>query len=272
MPEGDTIHRAALTLHRILAGRRVTAFTSPVGAVDAAARRGGVVGSRIDAVEARGKHLLLRFSVGLVLHAHQRMHGSWHIYRAGSRWRRPGHEMRVRIDAGDVSAVCFASPVVELLTRAEIERHPILSSLGPDLLDGGFDAAAAAARLRRRGSTPVGVALLDQSALAGIGNVYKSEVLFLCGVDPFAPVAALDDAALDRVVEAARRQMGRNLAGGERRTTSPLAESPLWVYRRRGRPCRRCGTRIESRRQGEMGRTTYWCPRCQPSVTRPSPS
>lgn len=272
MPEGDTIHRAATTLHRVLAGRQVTAFESPLDDVDAAARRRGIVGSRVEAVEARGKHLLVTFSSGAVLHTHQRMHGSWHLYRAGSRWRRPGHEMRARIDAGDVTAVCFASPVVELLTPAEVARHPALSRLGPDLLAPDFDAAAAKRRLRARGSTAIGVALMDQSALAGIGNVYKSEVLFLCGVDPFAPVDALRDAALDFVLETAAIQMRRNLAGGERRTTSTLAESPLWVYRRAGRPCRRCGTRIATRRQGDEGRTTYWCPRCQPPITRSSPS
>jgi endonuclease-8 len=272
MPEGDTIPRVATTLHRVLAGRQVTAFESPLADVDYAARRRGIVGSHVEAVEARGKHLLVSFSSGAVLHTHQRMHGSWHLYRAGSRWRRPGHEMRVRIDAGDVSAVCFASPVVELLTSAEVARHPVLSRLGPDLLAPDFDAAAAKQRLLSRGSAPIGVALMDQSALAGIGNVYKSEILFLCAVDPFAPLAALDDTALDRVLGTAAVQMRRNLTGGQRRTTSPQAESPLWVYRRAGRPCRRCGTRIASRRQGDEGRTTYWCPQCQPPITRSSPS
>ena len=266
MPEGDTILRAARTLHRVLAGRTVTAFVSPLHRVEAAARRHALVGSRIEGVEARGKHLLLRFSRGVSLHTHQAMTGSWHLYRSGSRWRKPFHEMRARIDAGDVTAVCFLSPIVETLTAEEEARHPSLSTLGPDLLDDGFDEDEARLRLRRRVDAAIGVALMEQGALAGIGNVYKSEVLFLCGVDPFTLVASLDDATLDRLIRTARVQMSRNIGGGTRRTTSTLAEAPLWVYRRSGLPCRRCGTLVRQRRQGEAGRSTYWCSRCQPSL------
>jgi endonuclease-8 len=263
VPEGDTIWRAARTMHGVLAGRTVTALASPLVAVASGARRLRVVGSRIDAVEARGKHLLMRFSSGAVLHTHQGMHGTWHLYRAGSRWRKPSHLARATVTAGEAVAVCFASPTVELLSTAEAARHPALSRLGPDVVAGAFDAEAARFRLRARADVEIGAALLDQAALAGIGNVFKSEVLFLCGVDPATPVAVLDDAALDRVIETARVQMRRNLHGLPRRTTSALAEGRHWVYRRGGQPCRRCGTPVRRRLQGDAARSTYWCPSCQ---------
>jgi endonuclease-8 len=266
VPEGDTIHRSALTLHRVLAGRVVTAFTTPLSRVETAARRHGVVGSRIDGVDARGKHLLLRFSCGVALHTHHRMAGSWHLYRTGSRWRKPSHEMRARIDAGDVVAVCFLSPVVEILTPDDEVRHPSLANLGPDLLGQDFDVEKARTRLRRRGDAEIGVALMDQGALAGIGNVYKSEVLFLCRVDPFASVSSLDDAALERLIREASTQLVRNVGRGGRRTTSPLARDPLWVYGRQGLRCRRCAGVIVRRRQGQDARSTYWCPACQPPL------
>jgi endonuclease-8 len=264
MPEGDTILRAARTLHRVLAGRTVTAIASPLARVETAVRRHALVGSRVEQVEARGKHLILRFSCGVALHTHQRMTGSWHLYRAASRWRRPAHEMRVRLDAGDVTAVCFLSPVVELLTAEEERRHPALSSLGPDLLAARLDLDQARLRLRRRSDEEIGTALMDQGALAGIGNVYKSEVLYLCGVDPFASVASLGDTVLDELVRVASAQMARNLGPGSRHTTPTLSGGALWVYKREGLGCRRCGTSVRRRRQGDAGRSTYWCPRCQP--------
>jgi endonuclease VIII len=272
MPEGDTVHRLARTLDRVLSGRVVKAVTSPLAAVAAGAERHRAVGSRITLVEARGKHLLVHFSCGATLHSHQRMHGSWHLYRAGSRWRRPAHEMRASIDAGDVTAVCFLSPVVEILATRDLGTHPALRHLGPDLLAPECDEPEACRRLRSRGALEVGVALLDQTALAGIGNVYKSEVLFLTRVDPFAKVQDLDDACLARLVRTAAAQMRRNLGAGPRRTTSPLSPSPLFAYGRSGKACRRCGRAIETSRQGEQGRTTYFCASCQGVVRNPSPS
>src|SRR5262249_22392999 len=161
------------------------------------------VGSTVSAVEARGKHLLMRFSTGAVLHTHMRMHGSWHTYRLGTRWRKPAHAMRALVETGEVLAVCFDAPVIELLAPGEERAHAPLAELGPDLLSASFDAAAAMRRLRARGDREIAVALLDQTALAGIGNVYKSEVLFLCGVSPFRVVAELDDATLERLVATA---------------------------------------------------------------------
>jgi endonuclease VIII len=261
MPEGDTIWRAARALHAALAGRRVTAFTSSMPAVAAAARRFRVVGGNVGAVEARGKHLLVRFDSGAVLHTHQGMSGSWHLYRKGSRWRQPPHVARVVLEAGEVVAVCFRSPRVELLAAADAARHGALTRLGPDVLADSFDLAEARARLRADGAAEIGAALLDQSRVAGIGNVYKSEVLFLCGLSPFTRVADLDDGTIDRVLTTARRQMRRNLDVVSRSTRGLPGKH--WVYRRSRRPCLRCGTTVERRMQGDPPRSTYFCSRCQ---------
>jgi endonuclease-8 len=266
MPEGDTIFRAARTLDAVLAGRTVTGLRSPRAGIEGLAHRFKVVGSQVERVEARGKHLLMRFSGGAVLHTHMRMHGSWHTYRRQTRWRKPAHAMRVVVEAGDVIAVCFDAPVVELLGPGEAARHPALAGLGTDLLATDFDLARAVAALRARGAVEIGIALLDQRSLAGIGNVYKSEVLFLCGVNPFGPVAALDDATLASLVATAARELRRNTVRSGRRTTPGLSGPPLSVYRRAGEPCLRCGAAIERRLQGEQGRSTYWCPGCQPVV------
>jgi endonuclease-8 len=262
MPEGDTIWRTARALHAALGGRTVTAFSSPLPAVAAAARRFGLVGRSVERVEAKGKHLLVRFGGGAVLHTHQGMTGSWHLYRRGSRWRQAPHLARVMLEAGEVVAVCFRAPRVEILPAAEAARQGSLVRLGPDVMAEAFDATEARARLRAGGDVDIGAALLQQSRLAGIGNVYKSEVLFLCGLSPFAHVTALSDEVLDRVVATARRQMRGNRDAASRHTTR-LVSVKHWVYRRSGRPCLRCGTTIERRMQGDPPRSTYFCPGCQ---------
>jgi endonuclease-8 len=270
VPEGDTIWRAARALHAALSGRTVVAFASSLPAVAAAARRLRIVGSTVEAVEARGKHLLFRFSGGAVLHAHQGMHGSWRLRRRGS--APPPASARAVIETADVAAVCTLSPVVEVLSSAQAARHPALARLGPDLLGTGFDAGAARRRLRARGGLEIGVALLDQTALAGIGNVYKSETLFLCGVSPFTRVRDLDDAALDRLVARAGEMLRRNMGPGGPRRVPGLLPGRLWVYRRSGQPCRRCGATIRRAVQGEQARSTYYCTGCQPRpFTRSTP-
>lgn len=262
MPEGDTIWRTAQTLRAVLAGRTVTRFESPLPEVMSLAQRLGLEGQSVAAVEPRGKHLEVRFSSGAMLHTHQGMHGSWHTYRAGSSWRKSRRLARVLIETAEAVAVCFGAPVVELLPPGRI--HPALARLGPDILAPDFDAAEALRRLRERQDLAIGVALLDQTALAGIGNVYKSEVLFLSGVDPGTPVRSLPDDALLELVWSARRQMLRNLTTVGRRTRSDVAPSRLWVYGRAGKPCFRCGTTIRRTVQGEQARSTYLCPLCQP--------
>jgi len=264
MPEGDTIWRAAQTLHAALAGHVVTAFSSPIPRVAQAAERHRLVGSDVTRVEARGKHLLMHFSVGAVLRTHQRMTGSWHLYRTGSPWQKPADRARAVVRTAEVVAVCFSAPDVEILASSAAVTQSAIGRLGPDLLAEAFDASEALARLRARGDVEVGVALLDQMALAGIGNVYKSELLFMRGINPFDRVASLDDAALNGLLADAVRQMKRNLTTDRRRTTSGLAPTRFWVYNRARQPCWRCGTPITRRLQGPQARSTYWCPRCQP--------
>jgi endonuclease-8 len=193
-----------------------------------------------------------------------RMTGSWHLYRVGSRWRKPAGFARVIVEAGDVLAVCFSAPEVELLSADQVAGHEGLRRLGPDLLDPAFDAAEALARLRAADDLEIADALLDQSIMAGIGNVYRSEVLFLERVSPFAQVAALPDDTLQRLLQTARRELRRNVGMGRRRTTAGHQRQSLWVYDRAGRPCARCGTTIRRVAQGPHARSTYWCPACQP--------
>jgi endonuclease-8 len=230
-----------------------------------------IVGQRISAVEALGKNLLIRFDNGLEIRTHLRMNGSWHRYRPGERWRRPPARARLVIEVPGAVAVCFDAPVVELLEQRAEALHPSLGKLGPDLLSPDFDAAEALRRLRDPSRTTMAIseALLDQRALAGIGNIYKNEVLWLERVSPFFTVADLDDATLDRLIDTARQLLMANVdtrRGPERVTTAGDrgAPGPLYAYGRKGRPCRRCGTMIAVVRQGsDLPRSTYWCPTCQ---------
>ena len=273
MPEGDTLFRTAAGLRPYLVGRTVTAART--GGPGAVPQVGRIVGREITAVEALGKNLLIRFDNGLEIRTHLRMNGSWHRYRPGERWRRPPGRARLIIEVPGAVAVCFDAPVVELLEQRAETLHPSLGRLGPDLLSADFDATEAMRRLRapERATLDIAAALLDQRALAGIGNVYKSEVLWLERVSPFAPVADVDDETLTRLVATARRLLVANATatrGPERVTTAGDrgAPGPLHVYGRTGRPCRRCRTPIASRRQGfDPPRTTYWCPTCQASRT-----
>jgi len=266
VPEGDTLWRVANRLAPVLTGRRVTSLRLATPALLSEARRHRVEGSTIRGVEARGKHLLVRFSTGVALHTHLGMTGSWHLYRAGSRWQQPAHLARVVLEAEGVVAVCFVPRVVELVAHADEAAHPSLTALGPDVVSAEFDADAAVTRLQARGSAAIGAALLDQTALSGIGNIYKSEVLFLRGVDPFTPVAALDRTQLRRIVETAHKLMRRSVVAPVRQTAGGGTTGQYWVYRRSRRPCRRCATLIRAARQGTPSRTTYWCPRCQPAA------
>ncbi len=272
VPEGDTLFRTAAGLRPYLVGRPVVAARAQgPGPVPQVQR---VIGRRIDAVEAVGKNLLIRFDGGLELRTHLRMHGSWHRYRPGERWRRPPARARLVLEVDGSVAVCFDAPVVELFEQRTEHLHPSLSRLGPDLTavaTGPAQLDAARVRLRDpgRADQEIGVAILDQRALAGIGNVVKNEVLWIERVDPFRHVRDLDDATLDRLIATAHRVLRANAEarhGPERVTTSgdPGAPGPLYVYGRTGRPCRRCGRPISAVQQGsDLPRTTYWCANCQ---------
>jgi len=265
MPEGDTIFRTAEVLRAALVGRRVTtAKAQPGPALRRVPDLSRLVGSTVSSVESRGKHLLISFDSGFTLRTHLRMTGSWHRYRPGERWRRPMREASAILETAESVAVAFNTPQVELLTDTELRRSRPLNELGPDLLSQAFDLAESLRRMRDRSTAELGEALLDQRAVAGIGNVYKSEVAFLEGLDPWSTVAAFEDRQLEGALRAARRLLLANTRGGARVTTGSGARGEgLWVYGRAGRPCRRCGTLIRSRRQGELARLTFWCPRCQ---------
>lgn len=274
MPEGDTIFRTARTLHRALAGGVVTRFDTHVAGLAAVDRREPIAGRTIVGVTARGKHVLMHLTGGLVLRTHLRMHGSWHIYRPGERWRAPARDARIVIATHAWIAIAFSVTDAEWIAARALGAHARLASLGPDLLAASPDLDEARRRIRASGAAHVADALLAQQAVAGLGNVYKSEVLFLESVYPFAPLAAVSDEAIDRLLARGRQLLRLNVAESaivgpvrHRRTTTGRMNpgEPLWVYGRTGQRCRRCGARVQSR--GETGgRRTYWCPGCQPST------
>ena len=251
MPEGDTIFRTARTLDRALAGRTVTSFLSVFPALTRVDHDKPLRGRVIESVLPRGKHLLMSFSDGLVLRTHMRMHGSWHVYRPGERWMRPRHQMRIVIGTEAFEAVAFDVPVAEFMTTRDVERRPTLKDLGPDVMADAFDMDEAVRRIQLQPEMEIADALLDQHAIAGIGNIFKSESLFASRVSPFTRVGDLPTAEIAKIVAAARKLM----------RSEPRPE--LRVYMRGGRLCRRCGTTIARRKQGPDARSTYWCEKCQ---------
>lgn len=266
MPEGDTVYATAHRLDAALAGKLLlrSDFRIPsLATVD-------LSGGRVTAVRARGKHLLIDVAGdhrSLSIHSHLKMAGHWQVVRRGERWRRPAYRARVVLaargddGAGDVEAVGFDLGVLELLD----DPTAALGHLGPDLLGDDWDAARAVSRLGADPRRPIGLALLDQRCLAGIGNVYRSEICFLHRIQPSRPVA---DSDLPAVVDTAHRLLWDNRLRGARTTTGATARNrQLWVYGRAGQPCRRCGVFIERGTLGEDGgapeRIVFWCPHCQ---------
>ncbi len=254
MAEGDTVLRAARRLEQALGGAEVTVSSpNPRGRIAGLAR---LDGRRLEAVEARGKNLLLRFG-DLVLHSHLGMNGSWHVYRRGATWRKPAGAAWAVLRGEEWEAVQFGGPTLRVLRAAALRLDPQLASLGPDVLAEDFDLAEAVRSLRSAPDKQLGDALLDQTLIAGIGNIFKSEACFAARLDPWRRVTDLSDPELERVLLAARDQMQAAVASGRH---------PKNVYRRAGRPCPTCRTPIASRGQGDANRTTYWCPRCQAEV------
>ncbi|MEV6319018.1 DNA-formamidopyrimidine glycosylase family protein [Streptomyces sp. NPDC051776] len=265
MPEGDTVWLTARRLHEALAGRRLVRSDLRVpklATVD-------LSGREVTDVVPRGKHLLTRIEGGLTLHSHLRMDGAWHLYGPEERWRGgPEHQIRAVLTTDDRAAVGYRLPVLGLLRTAD--EDSVVGHLGPDLLGPGWDADEALRRLLASPARPLGEALLDQRNLAGIGNVYKSELCFMAGCTPWLPVSEVT--ALDRLVNLAQRLLEANKTRIARSTTAvDRRDQRLWVYGRLGRPCRRCGTAVRSAGQGDQGqeRSTYWCPVCQ---SGPAPS
>jgi endonuclease VIII len=259
VPEGDTVWLAARRMHDALAGRVLTTtdFRVPQLATT------DLTGRQVLEVISRGKHLLTRIEGDLTLHTHFRMDGTWHLYRPGER-RRGGPDWQVRVVLANAEweAVGYRLPVIELLATADESR--VVGHLGPDLLGADWDLEEAVRRLLRDPAAEIGMALLDQRNLAGLGNMYRVEALFLRGLTPWVRVGDVTD--LPALVETGRRLMTANRGRVEQSTTGSLRRGELhWVFERTGRPCRRCGTRILSIEQGEAPyqRLTYWCPSCQ---------
>jgi len=254
MAEGDSILSIARRIGASLAGSEVSVRTPgrrrPEGRSAAE-----LEGRELTRAESRGKHLLLHFDGGLVLHSHLGMKGAWHVYRRGERWRKPAGAAWIAITGPTAEAVNFNGTSMRIVREAELSRDRRLARLGPDILGPATTPQAAAAALRRAGpDAELGDALLDQDLLAGIGNIFKSESCWAVKVDPWKRLREVDDDELAAVAGAARDQMLEAVDTGRR---------PQRVYGRARRPCPRCRTAIRSRGQGDSARTTYWCPNCQ---------
>lgn len=268
MPEGDTVHLAARRLDAALSGHRLLRGELRHPRLSTH----DLAGLAVCGVASVGKHLLTRFDDATSLHTHLRMDGAWHLYEPGHRWRGPGHEVRAVLAVAHRVAIGFRLHDMALLPTGQ--EHRFIGHLGPDLLGDDWGTAAEAEAVRRLASQPdreLGVTLLDQTVLAGIGNLYKSEVCFLLGVSPWIPVGRADAAA---AVTLARRLLARNAGRPEQSTTGDLGRhAQHWVYRRAGRACRRCGDIVRSATQGSepAERTAYFCPTCQPGPHPPHP-
>jgi endonuclease-8 len=248
-------------MHDALAGDVITVSDFRVPRLATA----DLTGRQVLEVVPRGKHLLTRIDGGLTLHTHLEMDGSWRVFNAGERWSGgPAHEIRIVLGTERRTAVGYRIPVIDLVET--VDEPAVVGHLGPDLLDSEFDATEALRRLEAMPDVGIADALLDQRNLAGIGNVYKSEVLFLSGVDPWTRTGNVAD--LSKMVDLARRLMVANRDRETRITTGVRRPGEqTWVYGRAGRPCRRCGTAVSRRIQGDQGRerVTFWCPTCQPA-------
>ena len=257
MPEGDTVYRSAVNLNSVLTGRELTRCDIRVPAFATV----DLTGETVDEVISRGKHLLMRVGE-FSIHSHLKMEGSWHIYRDGSKWYRPEWQARAILANDTYTTVGFQLGLLEVVPRDE--EHTVVGYLGPDLLGPDWDADVALANLTADPTREVGLALLDQRVMAGLGNVYRAELCFLRGILPTRPVGEVDDP--QKLIELAKRLIEANKDRADRTTTGALRGTTSWVYGRDGKPCLRCGTRIE---RGELGdtelqlRITYFCPHCQ---------
>jgi len=259
VPEGDTVYLSAKKLDEGLTGQTLTVSDFRIPSLATS----DVSGATVTGTISRGKHLLTRFDNGITLRTHLKMEGTWQVHPLGTRWRRPGHTARVILRTSSTEAVGFQ--VMLDLVRTSSEED-LVGHLGPDLLGPDWDADVALERLRAEPSAPIGDALLDQRNLAGVGNVYKSELCFIGRVDPLTPVSAVPD--LPALVAQAKRLLEANKDRHTRVTTGDSRRGhQQWVYGRRG-PCLRCGSAIRKADQGPVGqqRPTYWCPTCQPLV------
>lgn len=267
MPEGDTIYRAARTMQAALAGRVITRFESVLPQLARMDVDAPLAGRTIERVRAEGKNLIIDFSGDLHLHTHMRMHGTWHLYRPGERWRKRRSDMRVVIETDAWIAVGFNIPVAAFHDAQSLARQDDLRNIGPDLLGDSFDFDEAVRRIRQHADREIADVIVNQRVVAGIGNEYKSEVLFLGGVNPFARLADVTDEQVREVLRIARKVMIANVRKRTQGRVTTFSLDPSqrkYVYGRGGQPCRKCGTAVSFAKQGSDARPTYWCPRCQP--------
>lgn len=279
MPEGDTIYRAARALQKTIGGKLVTGFETGLAKLARVIDGAPLVGRVVEKVESRGKWCLIFFSGDLILATHMLMSGSWHLYRTGERWRIGRDKARVLIRTAEWEAVGFNVPVAEFFTAQSLERNSQIPKLWSDILSKSFTINSGVARLaayaREEPDAEIAVALLNQRVLAGLGNVYKSEVAFAAGVNPFRAMRTITPREMEAMVDMAQRYMRANVvegkgegivtySGGRRTRHAMDREERLWVYRRQGEKCRRCGAVVMMRKQGIQARSTYWCPECQP--------
>ncbi len=266
MPEGDTIHKIANFLAPRLGGQKLI----DVSWADlAAARR--CVGRQVSAVTARGKHLFIELENGLAIRSHLGMHGSWHRYPPGGDWQRPRKQLSLSLLTPTWEYVCFNAREVELVRVPSVRERIVHGRLGPDLIADRVEPEYLARRAREilDADALLMDALLDQRVASGIGNVYKSEILFIERLAPTTLLAEVGDRSLGDCFALAADLLRRNLGGGRRVTRFANDEAgSLWVYARSEQPCLQCDTPILSRRLGQHHRGTYWCPLCQPRATR----
>ena len=256
MPEGDTISGAAGRIRGALVGKEIASIETPHPRFERDRWPERLSGRAVRAVDSKGKHLFIRFDGELTLHSHLRMTGSWRVIDSGARWGGSGRTW-LRIRRGDREVLQLGGPVLELMTDSRSRFDHRIARLGPDILDDEFDDDGFLRRLREDDpSRGIGDALLDQRNVCGIGNLWKSEACFLAGLDPWKPAGEVSDAGALAAVHAVRPLMLRSAQGGGH------VREPC-VFERHGRPCRRCGTTIRARGQGDDNRTTYWCPACQ---------
>jgi len=257
MPEGDTIHYAANRMRPVLEGRVPEEIRTPQRRHERDRWPQRLAGRQVAAVQARGKHLLMHFEGGLVLHSHLRMTGAWAVHGPGERWRRAPARAWLVLGAGDRCVVQFDGPLLELITAVRARLDPRLRELGQDVIGERFDEDLLIRRIREDDPTRAfGDALLDQRTIAGIGNIWKSESCFAAAADPWKPLASTTDETVLAAVRFAREQMAKSARDG-------YEARPRAVYAREGEACRRCGEPVRCARQGDGNRTTYWCAGCQ---------
>jgi endonuclease-8 len=257
MPEGDTIHYAANRIRPILAGRVPDELRTPHPRLRPGRWPERLGGREVLAVDAHGKHLFLHFEGELVIHSHLRMTGSWGTYRPGQRWRRSPRRAWLVLTADGRQVVQFDGPVLELMTESRSRFDQRIAGLGPDIIKEPFDETRVLRRLREEDPTrPIGDVLLQQQVVAGIGNLWKVEGCWMAQVDPWRPAGRVSDDEVLSILRHVRPKMQQSARDG-------MQDRFKVVYGTKGRPCPRCGTRIEERGQWDDNRPTYWCPGCQ---------